>query len=92
MTCKLGFIKLDIHDKDIALVAISIILLLSFIGNFFQCCQKRKNSIETQNLYQMENRASITPILESGSESSQVEWNNQWPAQEEQCSFSTFLG
>ena len=92
MTCELGFLRFDIHDKDIALVTITIILILSFIGNFFQCLHKRKPSIETQNAYQMEQRASITPILESGSEEgSQTEWNNQWPSQD-QCSFSTFLG
>ena len=41
----------------------------------------------------MEERAARTPILESGSESSQVDhWNNEWQNQEDSCTFSTFLG
>lgn len=95
VSCDIGFLKFNIHDKDIALVCCVVILVLSFVGNTVQCVIKAKN-LKSNDVPMRPVNQSLMPILpEEDDTTSHEAWNDQWNSVDNNsgtCEFRTFLG
>ena len=95
----MGFIKLRIFDKDVALVVCLSFMIISAIANTVQCVFRRRNvphpgSLPMREVSRPYNAGSgALPILPPSDDetTSQDTWNQQWNQTTGNCEFKTFI-